>query len=130
MSVLDAPTRESCTPRRARTNTPLQALLLMNEQQYLRAARHLAAATIAREATALARLEHAYETITSRLPSTATAETLLESVADLEVLYAADPELARELCERSLPDGEAAELAAWTVLVSTIYNLDVTKTRE
>ena len=43
MSTFDAPSRESCTARRERTNTPLQALLLMNEQQYLQASKHLAA---------------------------------------------------------------------------------------
>ena len=130
MSVFDAPTRESCIARRERTNTPLQALLLMNEREYLRAARHLAATAIAREAEAPLRLEHVYETITSKLPSAATAETLLQSVADLEALYAADPDLALALNEGAVPDDEAPELAAWTLLVSTIYNLDVTKTRE
>ncbi len=133
MSVLDAPTRESCTARRERTNTPLQALLLLNEEEYLRAARHLAAATLTSgAATPAERLDHVYETITSRLPSASVRGTLLQSVTDLEALYLEDPELARELCAGSmLEDGQsAAELAAWTVLVSTIYNLDITKTRE
>ena len=58
--------------------------------------------------------------------------SLLQSVADLEAMYAENPELARELCAGvTLEDGQSsAELAAWTVLVSTIYNLDITKTRE
>ncbi len=133
MSMLNAPTRESCTARRERTNTPLQALLLLNEREYLGAARHLAAATLAGEPLAAAqRLERIYETITSRLPSAAVSRTLLQSVADLEALYAEDPELARDLCAGlTLRDGQSAtQLAAWTLLTSTIYNLDITKTRE
>ena len=130
MSVLDAPTRESCSTRRARTNTPLQALLLLNEQEYLRAARHLAQRTLSAESAATARLDHAYETITSRVPSPSVARTLLDAVAELEATYSADPALALELTEGSVPADEAPELAAWTLLVSTIYNLDVTRNRE
>ena len=60
------------------------------------------------------------------------SRTLLQTVADLEALYAEDDELARQMCEgATLAEGQTtAELAAWTVLVSTIYNLDSTKTRE
>lgn len=133
MSLLDAPTRESCIARRERTNTPMQALLLLNEGEYLRAARNLATTTLARgPSTPEERLTHVYETITSRLPSPTVSRLLLQSVADLEAMYAENPELAQELCgDVALPDGQgAAELAAWTLTVSTIYNLDITKTRE
>ena len=64
--------------------------------------------------TPSARLSHAYETITSQLPSAAVSEALLRAVADLEALYAEDEQLAEELCEgATLPDGAtSAELAA------------------
>jgi hypothetical protein len=133
MSILNAPTRESCTVRRPRSNTPLQALLLLNESEYLRAARHLAAQTLASDKSLPEdRLSVVYETITSRLPDAVERETLLELVRDLEAMYSSNAELAAQLCEgATLKAGRsAAELAAWTMLVSTIYNLDIVKTRE
>ena len=133
MSMLNAPTRESCTTRRERTNTPLQALLLMNEKEYLKAARNLASTTLDGSAQSPAqRLNLIYETITSRIPDTAESEALLRSVRDLEAMYGQNAALAEQLCEGiELKNNQAApELAAWTVLVSTIYNLDITKTRE
>jgi hypothetical protein len=132
MTVLDAPTREACIARRERTNTPLQALLLMNEPEYLKAARHLAHTTISNRALSNSeRLIAVYETITSKLPDTAEADNLLSMVAELETLYRDNPELADRLCKgvRLREDVSAGELAAWTMLVSTIYNLDIAKTR-
>lgn len=133
MTILNAPTREYCTARRERTNTPLQALLLQNEPEYLRAARHLAARVLAGEAFAEeARIAAVYETITAQLPDAEESAELARLARDLEALYAAEPGLAEELCGgAALPDGSThAELAAWTMLASTVYNLDVTKTRE
>ena len=88
MTILDAPNRESCVARRERTNTPLQALLLMNEEEYLRAARHLAAAEIAIEGDDEARLERIYEAITGRLPGARVSGVLLSALADLRELLA------------------------------------------
>lgn len=133
MTMLDAPSRESCAARRERTNTPLQALLLMNEAEYLRAARQLASKTLGLpELSPAQRLEYIYETITSKLPTASVSQKLLKSVRDMEQLYAQDAQLAEQLCaDLVLPAGCSAErLAAWTMLVSTVYNLDITKTRE
>ena len=68
MTIFDAPNRDACIARRERTNTPLQALLLMNEEQYFAAARHFASQLIASKehGDTSSRLTHAYETITSR----------------------------------------------------------------
>jgi hypothetical protein len=132
MSILNAPTRESCTARRERTNTPLQALLLMNEQEYLKAARHLASQALDRSAlSSNARLIAIFETITSQSPDRYESQALLRSLKDLTTMYRDNPKLAKELCEGIELDDQksAAELAAWTVLVSTIFNLDITKTR-
>jgi hypothetical protein len=133
MTILNAPTREACIARRERTNTPLQALLMMNEPEFLRAARHLAHETISDPLLCVEdRLAVVYETITSRLPDAAETEAFLKMVADLESMYRDDPALAEKLCE-GLPLHESlsnSEVAAWTMLVSTIYNLDITKTRE
>ena len=133
MTILDAPSREACIARRERTNTPLQALLLMNEPEYAKAARHLAHKTIAdRSQSPADRLAVLYETITSRLPDEVETETLLDLAEDLAVTYGENADLAGRLCEGvRLPDGvSAAELAAWTILAGTIYNLDITKTRD
>ena len=68
MSVTDAPSREACTVRRERTNTPLQALLLMNEEQYVECARAFAERGLT-EAPAAARLAWMFRTATQRGPS-------------------------------------------------------------
>lgn len=133
MTILDAPTREACIARRERTNTPLQALLLMNEPEYLKAARHLAQTTLAEsDVSPLDRFVVIYETITSRLPDATETEKFLKLIDDLEKHYHNHPELAERLCEGLSNSAEAprAQLAAWTILTSTIYNLDITKTRQ
>ena len=133
MSILNAPTRETCTARRERTNTPLQALLLLNEEEYLKAGRHLAFETLqSRALSPSAKLGVIYERITSRSPSAEVSRSLLRSVGDLQAMYAKNPELAEQLCDGLLADQgpSCPELAAWTVLVSAVYNLDIAKTRE
>jgi hypothetical protein len=133
MTIFNAPSREACIARRERTNTPLQALLLMNEAEYLKAARHLTLRTMADGSLSPAqRLAVIYETITSRLPDAVEADALLALVDDLETIYAGKPGLADQLGQGShRPDSVSpSELAAWTMLTSAIYNLDVTKTRE
>jgi len=133
MTILNAPSREACIARRERTNTPLQALLLMNETEYLNAARHLAHETIADRSLSLAdRLAAVYETITSKLPDAGETEAFLKLAKDLETMYRENSTLADQLCEGvQLHQGvSTVELAAWTMLLSTIYNLDITKTRE
>lgn len=132
MTILNAPSREACIARRERTNTPLQALLLMNEPEYLKAARHLAHETIAdRSLSPADRLAVLYETIASRLPDAAETENFLKMIEDLEAIYRGNSVMADELCKGvQLHKGvSAVELATWTMLVSTIYNLDITKTR-
>ncbi|MEZ6059880.1 MAG: DUF1553 domain-containing protein [Planctomycetaceae bacterium] len=133
MTILNAPTREACTARRERTNTPLQALLLMNEPQFLNAARHLAWSTLQDgSASDEEQLNLIYETITSKLPGANQSQRLLKMVADLEDIYADHPELADQLCDgvELSDDLSKARLSAWTMLVSSIYNLDITKTRQ
>ncbi|MEM7383304.1 MAG: PSD1 and planctomycete cytochrome C domain-containing protein [Verrucomicrobiota bacterium] len=132
MTILNAPTREACIARRERTNTPLQALLLLNEQEYLKASRHLAAGLLERDPDPNERLDTIYETITSSLPDAKERATLLEAATDLTKHYNDNPELAKKLCAGvSLPEGiSRADLAAWTLITSSIYNLDLTKTRQ
>jgi hypothetical protein len=133
MTILNAPSREACIARRERTNTPLQALLLLNEQEYLKAARHLGLQVLGNStAKRDDRLTMVYETITSALPDAQEKATLQKALADLIALYQGQPELAEQLCDgvESPPSVEAPELAAWTMLISSLYNLDITKTRQ
>ena len=146
MTILDAPSREYCVARRERTNTATQALLLLNEQQYLRAAGVLAAHMLGEETSDEARMNALYETLTARFPEQGELRELAQLLADLRQYYTEHDELATELCDdvsrvqtpvaaalrTRLDSGElaAVEFAAWTVLASTLYNLDAVRTRE
>jgi hypothetical protein len=133
MTILNAPIRDSCIARRERTNTPSQALLLLNEIEYLNAARTLAQQVLSKnDLTDEKRFSLAYETVTSKIPDTKEQETFGKLLDDLLESYGNNPALADELCEGlTLPDAEAkAQLAAWTIIANTLYNLDITKTRE
>ena len=132
MTLLDAPTRESCIARRERTNTPLQALLLLNEAEYLKAAGRLAGQVLAVDnLDTAARIERAYEAVTGRLPDRQEQEALQQLLDRLQAEYQARPRLAAQLSGDGAPAGDVtrSELAAWTMLVSTLYNLDMTRTR-
>ena len=128
MTILNAPTREDCTARRERTNTPLQALLLMNEQQYMKAAQRLAIQALSLEAEG--RLSAVYETITGRLPDAREQEVLLKALKDFEVFYQKHPALTEAFLDQQSDHSHPPQaVAAWAMIVNTIYNLDITKTR-
>ena len=133
MTILNAPIRDACVARRERTNTPTQALLLLNEGEYLKAARSLAQKALEAEATDESkRLVLVYETVTSKLPDEKELQVLYDLTRNLQKNYLEQPVLSDAIC-RGLNVGDAeqkAQLAAWTVLVNTLYNLDITKTRE
>ncbi len=133
LTILNAPIRDACIARRERTNTPSQALLLLNESEYLKAARHLARKMIAQRGLHPDDpLAEVYETITSHLPDPKERALLELLVKDFEKSYLENPGLAEELCAGVTLStaGERATLAAWTVLVNTLYNMDITKTRQ
>jgi len=133
MTILNAPIRDSCIARRERTNTPTQALLLLNEPQYLLAARGLAFQALEQAWDSHdKRIEVLYETVTSKLPDADEIDAFSALISDLDKYYTDKPELADALCEGLDVNGpvEKARLAAWTLFVSTLYNLDITKTRE
>jgi hypothetical protein len=121
MSTFDAPSRESCTARRERTNTPLQALLLMNETQYVEAANHLAKRMFEIDdlTSDEQRARWLFETVTIHLPRDHELAEAIALVEDLTGYYSEHPELADKLVGSS-----DAEQAAWTILASTLLNLD------
>jgi hypothetical protein len=132
MTIFNAPTREACTARRERTNTPLQALLLLNEKEYMKAARHLASRLMEnKEINDRERLSQIYETITSRELDETELKNLLQLKKDLENMYAKDFDSAKALTEGTVlkSDNQIIQLASWTIIANTIYNLDITKTR-
>ena len=131
MTIFNAPVRDACIARRERTNTPSQALLLLNETEYLKAARELAKKTLLTKDSSK-RLAFAYETVTSKLPDEKERKVLSGLVSSLEANYLEQPALADAVCRGvELTDAKSkAQLASWTVLVNALYNLDITKTRE
>ncbi|MCM8542926.1 MAG: DUF1553 domain-containing protein, partial [Lentisphaeraceae bacterium] len=133
MSIFNAPTRAECIARRERTNTPLQALLLFNEKEYLKAARNLAQKALAKtDISDQKKLELIYETITSKLPDSNELGILGDLMINLANYYDKHPQLADQLCQGlDIKDPKLKlELSMWTMAVSSIYNLDIVKTRE
>jgi hypothetical protein len=139
MTIFDAPTRESCIARRERTNTPLQALLLMNEEQHFAGALHYAKTLLDHpKLTDEQRIAMAYESITSRAPDEQTIKRLQAAKQEFQSLYVGDPAAAAEMISNSKATEIAAisnaeqqvQLASWTMLVHSLLNLDITKTRE
>ncbi len=134
LMTLDAPTRESCTIRRASTNTPLQALVLWNDEQFVEAARALAARTLAEHLPdEHARLARLFTRCAVRAPEEIELHALAAALADFRARYAAAPEDAAKLLavgESPLPaELDSVELAAWTLLASTVLSLDAVITR-
>jgi len=129
MTTLDAPSRESCVVRRERTNTPLQALMLMNEPQFVEASRALAERTL-REAGAKPeeRIAHLFRLATGRKPDALETAVILEAYHDHQARYTKDEAAAKKLIAvgESKPDPKwnASELAAWTMVANLVMNLD------
>jgi hypothetical protein len=129
MTTFDAPSRESCQVRRERTNTPLQALLLLNEPQFIESARALAERTLNEGgSTDEDRLAYMFRLVTARLPEPKDLAELSAALKDLTLHYRSQPEAARQLIAigESKPDPrhESTKLAAWTMVANIILNLD------
>ena len=135
MAVFDAPDREKCTARRAQTNTPLQALVLMNDPTYVEASRALAERVLREAGTdEKRRIEYAFRLATARKPSGKETGVLRTLLRNRLVAYRRDPKAAARLLEvgesprdRKL---DPVEHAAWTTLASVILNLDETITKQ
>jgi hypothetical protein len=128
MSAFDAPDRETCVIRRARTNTPLQALVLMNDPTYIEAARKLAERIQPLGDSAERRLQSAYRLVVSRLPSAQETAVMLRLRDAARQRFDHDADAAAKLLSigQSPRDEqyEPADLAAWTAVCTTLLNLD------
>ncbi|MCX7412102.1 MAG: PSD1 and planctomycete cytochrome C domain-containing protein [Planctomycetia bacterium] len=134
MVNFDAPNREQFCARRERSNTPLQALQLMNDTQHIEAARALAARMLAEAAgDDASRIEWLVRTVLARRPEPEEAAVVMETLATHRVRYAADAESAKKLIahgETKPPESaDPGELAAWTLVANMLLNLDETLTR-
>lgn len=129
--IFDAPSREVCTAIRARSNTPLQAFVLMNDPVYVEAARALAQRTL-KEAPAdsAARLGHMWYLALARPPVAAEQDILNRALAEQFEKFKRDKPAAEALIKiGDLPrpaNVDAGELAAWTAMASVILNLNET----
>jgi hypothetical protein len=134
LTTFDAPDREKCTSRRLITNTPLQALVLLNDPTYVEASRVLAQRAISEAgADPQARIRLLFRETTARRPTQAEMRILLDLAERRLAHYKKEPAQAAKLVTvgASKPaDGPSAELAAWTIVASTILNLDETITKE
>ncbi len=137
MTTFNAPSREACTVRRERTNTPLQALLLLNEPQMIEASRALAERVL-REAGSVSsadacaadrdRLTRMFRLAVGRRPDARELGELESAMGDFRAHYRTRAADAKKLIEtgetRPDPRLAPAELAAWTMAANVILNLD------
>ena len=131
--TLDAPTREFCVAQRARTSTPLQSLVLMNDPVFVEAARAFAQRILAEGgADSTSRLEFAWRVALSRMPSEQERTILDRTLAKQLETYQQDKEAAKKLVsvgDLPRPEGlDVSELAAWTAVCNVILNLNETVT--
>ncbi len=132
--AFDAPSREFCTERRPRTNTPLQALATLNDRSFVDCAAALARRMMAEaKGDEKVRAIHGFRLCVARTPSDAELEHLLRLYRESLDRYKKDPAAAKALAKGGLPepakDLDAAELAAWTMVANVLLNLDETITK-
>lgn len=134
MTTFDAPSREVCVSRRLRTNTPLQAMVTLNDPQFVECAQALARVALASPGDDAARLSLAMRRVLARPPSPDEQGMLLDALRELRSRFDAAPEDALPAATDPigpLPEGvDAREAAPWTVLCSVILNLDEALTKE
>ncbi|MEO5716875.1 MAG: PSD1 and planctomycete cytochrome C domain-containing protein [Luteolibacter sp.] len=134
MTIFDAPDRTSCSVRRVPTNTPLQALATLNDEQMLECSKHLAANILKEPANISARLTLLFRRVTGKPPSAADLDTLGAGLDTLLTRYRAAPQDAAALLKQGAtatdPALDPPELAAWMIVASTVLNLDQTLVRD
>ena len=128
MATFDAPNREVCTVRRDRTNTPLQALVTLNDPVYVEAAQSLARTMQTKGNSPAEQLEKGFEICLSRTPSQQELDRLVALYEEVRGDYSKDLELARKMATDPIgpapKDSNLADLAALTVAGNIMLNLD------
>jgi len=130
MEIFNAPTREICVVRRERTNTPLQALVTLNDPQFVEAARRLAEAVLKQHSEPSEIIAKLAAHILLRPLEDAEAQIVASTAQDLEAEFTAHPERAAAFlkvgdapADPALP---APKLAAYAMVASQLFNLDET----
>jgi hypothetical protein len=128
MATFDAPNREVCILRRDRTNTPLQALVTLNDPVYVEAAQALGRRMAAVEGTLAEKIRHGFRLCLAREPSVNESARLAGFYESALQHYAKDSALAEKMAAKPLgplpKDANPAEYAAWTVVANVMLNLD------
>jgi hypothetical protein len=133
--LFDAPNREICTVKRSRTNTPMQALALLNEITFVEASRKLGERMLVEGgATPEERLSYGFRLLLARRPSEEELKVLVQGLADDLARFRRDPDAADKLLGFGQSPArlgiEAAELAAYALAGNVLLNLDEAITRE
>jgi hypothetical protein len=127
MLIFDAPTREYCVVKRPRTNTPLQALVTLNDPQFVEASRAFASRIMRHGGDdERSRIDYAFKLATARVPSTEEVQVLQEALKTQQESFTLNSEAAAKLLQQK---NASPELAAWTTVASMILNLDETVTK-
>ena len=134
MMLFDAPNREVCTSQRARTNTPLQALALLNDPQFVEASRAFGERIMKQGGgTPEDRVNFAFRAVTSRWPTDPERAILLDMYQQQWTEYQANPDSAVQLLSIGEaprdPTLDTCELAAWSIVANAILNLDEAYTK-
>lgn len=133
LQTFDAPEREFCIVRRPATNTPLQALVLLNDPTYTEASRVLAERILSMTPSDSKRLSNVFVRLLSRMPSAVESKQFSTLLAAQRKHFTATPKAASELVSvgehRRITDKPLADVAAWTVVILSVMNLDEAITR-
>ncbi|MEO0414352.1 MAG: DUF1553 domain-containing protein, partial [Verrucomicrobiota bacterium] len=133
MLIFDAPNREICVLQRPNTNTPLQALAAMNDVQMIEAARFFAERIIAQGGESETKASFAFAEATARQPESGEVASLMEIYLAAREAYTADEEQAKSLLaageKKRNEQLDLIEHAAWTMVATTLLNLDEVLTR-
>ena len=128
MAAFDAPNREVCIVRRDRTNTPLQALVTLNDPVYFEAAQALARRMAAKSPTLEEQLAHGFELCLARPPQDRELQVLATMYKDARGRFASNPNQAKELATMPIgpaPEGsDLVDLAALTLVGNVLLNVD------
>ncbi len=128
MATFDAPNREVCMVRRERTNTPLQALVTLNDPVYVEAAQALGRRMIEREGSVAEKARYGFALALARMPSESETSALARLYDRLKVDYSNNLEEAIQMASEPIgpipENGDASEYAAWTVVANALLNLD------
>jgi uncharacterized protein DUF1553/uncharacterized protein DUF1549/cytochrome c len=132
LSTFDAPSRETCTVRRVRTNTPLQALTVLNDPYFFDAARAMAKRVVSQGGpNASDRVTYGFRLVVSRVPSETELAKTLSFYNEQLAAYRRDALAARETVgEQANQGADVSELAAWTMVANVLLNMDETISKE